>query len=115
MPSVWTKICGVRDVTAAATIAELGPSAIGLNFYPKSPRCVDTTIAAEIVSQLPATVEGVGVFVNAAADRIVDVVFQVGLHRVQLHGDEPPELLAEIQRRCPHTPLIRAWRMSDAG
>ncbi|HUQ71035.1 MAG TPA: phosphoribosylanthranilate isomerase [Planctomycetaceae bacterium] len=115
MPTVWTKICGVRDVTAATAVAELGPSAIGLNFYPKSPRCVDTTVAAEIVSQLPATTEAVGVFVNATAERVADVVTQIGLHRIQLHGDEPPEFLAEIQRRCPQTPLIRAWRMSDTG
>ncbi|MDZ4685212.1 MAG: phosphoribosylanthranilate isomerase [Planctomycetaceae bacterium] len=112
---MWTKICGVRDVTAAAAIAKLGPSAIGLNFYPQSPRCLDTTIAAEIVSQLPATIEAVGVFVNAAVDRVVDVVSKVGLHRMQLHGDEPPEFLAEIQSRCPQMPLIRAWRMSDTG
>jgi phosphoribosylanthranilate isomerase len=59
-------------------------------------------------------VEPVGVFVNESAARIAELVERVGLRHVQLHGEESPEALAEIQRACPQIPLIRAWRMRAA-
>lgn len=112
---MWTKICGVRDVPAAIAIAKLRPAAIGLNFYAKSPRCVDDATAAEIVASLPAEVEPVGVFVNATVERIAEVVERVGLRRVQLHGDESPAFTGAVRDRCPSIPLIRAWRMGAGG
>jgi phosphoribosylanthranilate isomerase len=112
---VWTKICGVRDLPAAIAIAKLRPAAIGLNFYPASPRCVDDVTATRIVASLPAEVEPVGVFVNATVDRIAEVVDWVGLRRIQLHGDESPAFARAVHDRCPQAGLIRAWRMGATG
>jgi phosphoribosylanthranilate isomerase len=112
---VWTKICGVRDPANLAWLLPLAPSAIGLNFHPPSPRSVAPDVAADMVRCLPPTIEAVGVFVNRPVTDVAAIAEQVRLNRVQFHGDEPPALLAEFQRRCPTVKLIRVWRMSPAG
>ena len=77
-------------------IAEAGADAIGLNFYDRSPRCVDASVARQIVDALPSTVTPVGLFVNHTADEIRRIVSETGLTTVQLHGDEPTSLIAEL-------------------
>ncbi len=109
---MWVKICGITDVATAAAVLELAPDAIGLNFYAASPRCVSDAEAVRIGRQLPREVTRVGVFVNHAVAEIEDLVNDCLLDQVQLHGDESPDQLAELQSRLPHVPLIRAWRMS---
>jgi phosphoribosylanthranilate isomerase len=108
---VWVKICGIRDESTARAVAAAGVSAIGLNFYPASPRCVDVATAARIVSVLPTAVEPIGVFVNATVHHVRDVAAECGLRTLQLHGDEPPELLAELREFR----LIRAFRVGESG
>lgn len=109
--TVWVKICGIRDEPTARAVAEAGADAIGLNFFAASPRCVDVATAARIVAALPATVEPIGVFVNASARRMREVATECGLRTLQLHGDEPPELLAELREFR----LIRAFRVGETG
>ena len=60
---------------------------------------------------LPQSIAAVGVFVNHDVSEIVDLVADCGLTMVQLHGDESPEVLAELQARLRTVPIIRAWRM----
>lgn len=90
------KICGVTRPDDAAAIADAGADAIGLNFYAASPRFVPDDLAAEIIAALPPQVAKVGVFVNADTAAIRDKVERLGLDWVQLHGDEPPEMVAEL-------------------
>lgn len=101
-----TKICGVTDLQDALCCSEAGADAIGLNFYPASPRYVSPQQARQISQGLPAAVAKVGVFVNAAFDDIVRISDNVGLDVVQLHGDETPELVARLAGR----PTIKAFR-----
>src|SRR6187397_588311 len=103
------KICGVTRPEDAVGIAEAGADAIGLNFYSASPRFVDDDRAAEIIAAVPGQVAKVGVFVNADAAAIRDKVQRLGLDWVQLHGDEPPEFVAEL----PGLAVIRAVRLQD--
>jgi phosphoribosylanthranilate isomerase len=105
------KICGIRDVATARAVAALRPDAIGLNFFPRSARCVDEATAAEIVRTLPSGVEAWGVFVNHPLEEIRRIADLCGLNAVQLHGDEPPEAIAAL------APLriVRAFRVGDAG
>lgn len=77
-------------------IAEAGADAIGLNFYDRSPRCVNVSVARQIVDALPSDVTPVGLFVNHTADEIRRIVSETGLTTVQLHGDEPTSLIAEL-------------------
>ena len=87
---VKVKVCGLTRVDDAALACKLGASAIGMVFWEKSPRVVDTQRATQIVQALPADVTSVGVFVNADLAWVCDVVAEVGLGAVQLHGEESP-------------------------
>jgi phosphoribosylanthranilate isomerase len=82
------KICGVTTVDDAVLAAELGAFAIGMVFWPGSPRAIDAARAAAIVRELPATVWKVGVFVNEKPAEVRRIVEEAGLDVVQLHGDE---------------------------
>jgi phosphoribosylanthranilate isomerase len=84
------KVCGITRPEDAVLAAELGASAIGLVFWPASPRYVTPEQAREIVSALPAFVSTVGVFVNQAAEARA-VAQDLRLSAVQLHGDENVE------------------------
>ena len=103
------KICGITNVEDALASVQAGADAIGLNFFPGSPRCVTFDRAAEIIAALPAYVVRVGVIVNAATDEIERLHDQLPLDLIQLHGDEPPTTLAELSPRR----ILRAFRCSS--
>lgn len=92
------KICGLTEVEEAVKCAELGANAIGLVFYPPSPRCVTMETARDITGSLSREVVGVGVFVDEGYRRIMEVVERCGLKAVQLHGAESPELVRLLGR-----------------
>ena len=94
----WIKICGTTNLEDARAAAEAGADALGFVFA-ESPRRIEPEAAAKIVSQLPTQVEKVGVFVSHSAQRIREIVEQVGLTAVQLHGDE--KQLAQDQELLP--------------
>ncbi len=106
------KICGITNVADALAAADAGADAVGLNFYGKSRRCVGVELARQIAAALPAGLAKVGVFVNHDADQIAEAVDQAGLDAVQLHGDEPPALLARLPKRVS---VIRAHRCGPKG
>ena len=112
---MWVKICGIRDAATAESVAKLMPDAIGLNFYSQTPRAVPVEAAAEIVRQLPQEIEPVGLFVNHAVEEIRDICDQCNIRTVQLHGDEPPQLLADLQADNAELKIIRAYRMGTEG
>jgi phosphoribosylanthranilate isomerase len=101
------KICGVTCVEDALSCAELGAHWIGLNFHPPSPRSVDPSAAAAILAALPCHVTAVGVFVDRPAATVAELADRLGLHVVQLHGQEPPEDVAALGR----FKVIRAFRL----
>jgi phosphoribosylanthranilate isomerase len=110
------KVCGVTTTGDALFAAGEGADAIGLNFYAPSPRSVSVDQACAIAGALAASETGrplvIGVFVNETAERIAAVVERVGLDGVQLHGDEPPQMIADLP---PRTPVIRAVRVGAEG
>jgi len=105
------KICGITDPEDGEAAVEAGADAIGLNFYHRSPRVVSVDRAIEIVHEGNIIAQRVGVFVNTPVDEIHRIAKAVGLAWVQLHGDEPPELLSKIE---PQFNIIRVRRL-DAG
>jgi phosphoribosylanthranilate isomerase len=90
----WIKICGMTNLEDALVAVEAGADAVGFVFYEKSPRHVSVETAREICNKVPSRLDRVGVFVNEPAERVSNVVDEVGLTAVQLHGDEykSPEL-----------------------
>jgi phosphoribosylanthranilate isomerase len=105
------KICGVTNVRDAALVAQAGADAMGLNFYPPSPRYVDPARASTLLAALPEGVTRVGVFVNAAVDDVLGIARELELDAVQLHGDESPEYLARVRSLL----VVRAFRCPDAA
>ncbi len=103
------KICGVNSAQSAAAVSRSGADAVGLNFVVSSSRFLDQGKAAETLAQLQPHLARVGVFVNESADSIEDRIVSCELAFVQLHGDEPAELLRDISR-----PVIRAFRIEDS-
>jgi phosphoribosylanthranilate isomerase len=95
---IRVKICGVTTPEDARLAVDLGASAIGMVFWPGSPRVVDVPRAREIVAALPPFVAAVGVFVNQT-DEALDLAHAAGLDVVQLHGDEPPPSYRDIAIR----------------
>ncbi len=105
------KICGITDPDAARDATLLGADAIGLNFYEKSPRCIDLSRASRIIESLPAFVSVVGVFVDYPDPHgLEDLALSLGLHAVQLHGNETPDYCSLIQR----VKVIKAFRVDSS-
>jgi phosphoribosylanthranilate isomerase len=94
--SLWIKICGNTSLEDAQLAVEAGADAVGFVFAP-SPRRVTAAETAYIVPHLPATVEKIGVFVDAPLDEIYSIVRECGLTGVQLHFDAKPELPAKLR------------------
>ncbi|PYR96065.1 MAG: N-(5'-phosphoribosyl)anthranilate isomerase [Acidobacteria bacterium] len=93
------KICGITEFEDARDAVLLGADAIGLNFYPKSPRYIRASRAAKIIDKVPPFVTIVGVFVNHPdPQNLEDFALSIGLHAVQLHGSETPDYCSMIQR-----------------
>ena len=105
------KICGVTRPEDVHVAAEAGADAVGLNFYANGPRFVEQSAAHALVDSIPLSVVKVGVFVNASVAEMEDTAARLGLDFLQLHGDEPPELVARLAPR----PIIRAFRLGEPG
>jgi phosphoribosylanthranilate isomerase len=95
--TLWIKICGNTSLEDALLAVEAGADAVGFVFAP-SPRRVTAAEAAAIVRHLPATVEKIGVFVDASLDEIYSIVRACGLTGVQLHFEAKPELPAKLRK-----------------
>jgi phosphoribosylanthranilate isomerase len=85
------KLCGFTQPEDAVVAADLGVDAIGLVFYPQSPRHVGIEQAQAIVKAVPAFVTVVALFVDAEEAYIRHVLASVAVDCLQFHGDEPPE------------------------
>lgn len=99
------KICGITRPEDALEAILHGADAIGLVFYPQSPRYVTPLQAAEIVKKVPAFITVVGLFVNAEASEISDILSAVHLDLLQFHGDETPMQCRQFSR--PYMKAIR--------
>jgi phosphoribosylanthranilate isomerase len=82
------KICGITNAEDAAAAVDGGATAIGFNFWPRSPRYIAPEEAAVIESR--PGIRRVGVFVNEAPARIEEIGELAHLDIAQLHGDEGP-------------------------
>jgi phosphoribosylanthranilate isomerase len=108
------KICGVCDPADARRVADLGAWALGMIFWPQSPRACSLANAEAIGGELQRRLELVGVFVNASLDDVAATADRCNLTVVQLHGDEGPAYCREVARRTG-TKVMKAVRVRDAA
>ncbi len=117
MNHVGVKICGLTNLEDAQVAVEAGADLLGFIFYPKSPRYVTSETVAEIIkkirdwrleisssqsiSNLQSLISNlpkfVGVFVDESPAGIATIIAQTGLDYAQLHGNETPAMLAQLQ------------------
>lgn len=101
-----SKICGITRVEDGLAAAQYGADAIGLVFYPPSPRHVSTAQAAAIAAALPPFVTTVGLFVNPDAADVRAALGALRLDLLQFHGDETPAFCASFG-----VPYLKAVRV----
>ncbi|MDH3199802.1 MAG: phosphoribosylanthranilate isomerase [Myxococcales bacterium] len=94
------KICGLTTVDDTLRCIEAGADAIGLNFWPGSPRSIDVATARAIVEAAGDRVQLVGVFVDFSVAQIREILAETGIEWAQLHGNESPEQLAALLPRA---------------
>ncbi len=104
------KICGITRLQDARAAAEAGADAIGLVFYPHSPRYLSAERAVEIRDALPPFVQTVALFVNPDAAQVAQVMQRVRPALLQFHGDEAPEFCAQFG-----VPFVKAYRVRSAA
>jgi phosphoribosylanthranilate isomerase len=95
--TIEVKICGINDPRAMKAAVEHGARYVGLVFYPASPRAVTPAMAADLANLVPPLVTKVGLFVNPKDTDLRDVLKDVPLDMIQLHGDEPAKRVASIK------------------
>lgn len=97
---MFVKVCGITNREDGEAAAAYGATALGFNFYRKSPRYVDPS-ALKWIARLPSEVWKVGVFVNEELAVIRRITAELNLDVIQLHGDEKPG-------DCPRD--MRVWK-----
>ena len=100
------KICGITRTQDARAAADAGADAIGLVFYPPSPRYLSVERAVEIRDALPPFLQTVALFVNADAAQVAQVIGRVHPAMLQFHGDETPGFCAQFG-----LPFVKACRV----
>jgi phosphoribosylanthranilate isomerase len=108
------KICGLTTLADAEAAADLGAWALGMIFWPQSPRACTVEQAEAIGAQLHRHVELTGVFVNAPLDEVAVTADVCRFSMLQLHGDEGPAYCQEAARRTG-CKVIKAARVHDAA
>ena len=100
------KICGVGRESDVEAAVDAGADAIGLVFFPPSPRYLALALAIELARRLPPFVTPVGLFVNATCTEVAAAVEAIPQLLLQFHGDESPAFCARFGR-----PYIKAARI----
>jgi phosphoribosylanthranilate isomerase len=104
------KICGITRVADGLDAARAGADAIGLVFWPGTPRRVTVDQARAIVAAMPPFVSIVGLFVDPTAADVEGVLEAVALDVLQFHGHEPAPLCRAFGR-----PYLKAFSVAEEG
>ena len=100
------KVCGITRPQDARAAADAGADAVGLVFYPPSPRYLSAERAVEIRDALPPFVQSVALFVNPDAAQVAQVIGRVRPAMLQFHGEEDPAFCGQFGM-----PFVKAVRV----
>jgi len=112
--TIEAKICGIATPDALGAAVEGGAKFVGFVFYGPSPRNLSPDVARRLADATPATVQKVGLFVDATDVAMASVCETVPLDFLQLHGEETPERVAAIREKFA-LPVIKAIRLGAAS
>lgn len=113
MPSdISVKICGLTAPEHLRAAVDAGARYVGFNFFPKSPRYVSISRAAELAAGVPPGVAKVALAVNFSDAELDEITAGVPLDMLQLHGSESPERVTEVKQRYG-LPVIKAIGVAD--
>jgi phosphoribosylanthranilate isomerase len=112
---ILVKVCGMRERENTAAIARLAPDFLGFIFVPESPRYVEPSDRAELLTSVPVPTRTVGVFRDAALEEVVDAVKHYQLTAVQLHGSEDSAYISECKRRVPSCYVFKAITLGESS
>lgn len=109
MSFIWIKICGITREQDAHAVAKLGVDAIGLVFYPASPRAVTVTQATAVLRDIPRDLQVFGLFVNPSVQEVEAALGVPGISHLQFHGNEPAAFCESFG-----VPYMKAFRVRSA-
>jgi phosphoribosylanthranilate isomerase len=112
--SVSVKICGINSRAGMEAAVNNGAGFVGFIFFPPSPRFVEPEDAAHLAALVPPHVTKVGVFVDPDPTEIDDILLQVPLDVLQLHGTESPRNMDEL-RQTFRLPVVKAIKIAEAA
>lgn len=104
------KVCGLKHEHNIKELMKLNIDYMGFIFYKNSPRFVNTNLSFDFVRTIPKHIQKTGVFVNESSYLILENIVQYDLNMVQLHGNESPELCAELKK---HTKVMKAFQIKE--
>ena len=104
------KLCGLKQLDDVANAVGAGADAIGLVFYPPSPRNISLIQAAALAAVTPPFVATVGLFVNSTEAALRQASSAARLSLLQFHGDETPEQCHALARSV-NLPFLKAFRV----
>ena len=110
---VVRKVCGITRPADALHAVACGANALGMIFYPGSPRAVSALRAAAIAGGVAGAVRRAGVFVDEDPEIIADTVRAARLNVVQLHGTETPQRCRQVREKLP--PGVAVWKAVRVG
>ena len=110
--TVEVKICGLDRPETVDGAVNAGAEMLGFVFYPPSPRNLTASAASRLTNRVPAGVKRVGLFVDPIDEMITTVLNQNVLDLIQLHGNEPPERVAEI-KDITSLKVIKVLKVTD--
>lgn len=109
--TVTAKICGIKDAAAMQTAIDNGAGFVGFVFYPQSPRSITPGTAAQLAAMAPEGVTKVGLFVDPNNLLLDQILREVPLDLLQLHGEETPSRCKEIRERY-ELPIMKAIKVA---
>ncbi len=109
---IKVKICGLSTPESITVAIENKADFVGLVFYNPSPRHLEIDVAKYLCSQIPDTIHKVGLFVNPNDNYLTQVLNEIPLDYIQLHGDESPAQVHEIKHKY-NLPVIKSFAIEN--
>lgn len=104
------KVCGLKHERNIKELMQLPIDYMGFIFYKKSLRFVEEQLSFDFIRTIPKHIKKTGVFVNENSYSIFDKIAHYDLDMIQLHGNETPELCAELK---PYIKVMKAFQIQD--